>query len=81
MPTGVIVVIKAIETSEYKRLSLTNGISEGRAMVMCENSSKVINLFEKFVMEDTTYIVTKFMKGGDLVSYLEQRGVDKLPEN
>lgn len=50
-------------------------------MEICRKSSNVVSLIEKFTIDDYIYIVTKHMKGGDLLSYLEGQGVDKLPES
>lgn len=46
----------------------------------CMKSSNVLTFIEVFTIEAYTYIVTKYMKGGDLLSYFEHLGVDKLPE-
>ena len=40
----------------------------------------MVNYIEEFEINSKTYIVTKFVRGGDLLSYLSERGVDKLPE-
>ena len=41
----------------------------------------MVNFIEEFEINSKTYIVTKFVRGGDLLSYLSERGVDKLPES
>ena len=79
--SGLSVAIKAIETAKYHRLTLENQISEGHAMNLCQGSSHVVNFIEEFTFDDKTYIVTKFVRGGDLLSYLSNLGVDKVPED
>ena len=79
--SGLSVAIKAIETVKYKRLTLENQISEGYAMNLCQSSLHVVNFIEEFTLDDKTYIVTKFVRGGDLLSYLSNLGVDKVPED
>ena len=41
----------------------------------------MVSFIEEFEINSKTYIVTKFVRGGDLLSYLSERGVDKLPES
>ena len=73
--------IKVIETETYKRLKRENGISEGAATKSCCNKSPyVVQLVEEFRLGYQTYIVTKFVKGGDILSYLKSKGVNRLPE-
>ena len=50
-------------------------------MNLCQGSSNVVNFIEEFTFDDKTYIVTKFVRGGDLLSYLSNLGVDKVPED
>lgn len=69
--TGLKVVIKAIDTAKYKRLRNENNISESIAMHKCHKSNFVASLVEEFSHEHRTYIVTKFYKGGDLVTYMD----------
>ena len=79
--SGVRVAIKAMDTKKYQRLATENQVSEGNAMYLCQGSTQVINFIEEFQMQGQTYIVTKFARGGDLLSYLTSLGVDRLPEN
>ena len=44
-------------------------------------SSNIVTLVDEFTIEAQTYIVTKYIKGGDLLSYLNALDVDKLPES
>ena len=78
--SGVRVAIKAMESKKYQRLSIENQVSESRAMYMCQDSQNILNFIEEFTHNGETYIVTKFARGGDLLSYLSVQGVDKLPE-
>ena len=49
-------------------------------MYRCQSSKYHVNLVEHFKHEGNTYIVTRFARGGDLLSYLTERGVHRLPE-
>lgn len=42
--------------------------------------SYVVNLVEKFQLDDGVYLVTRYYKTGDLNTYLETKNVDRLPE-
>ena len=64
------VAIKANDTSKYQRLSRENQISEADAMLAVQQSYHVVNFIEEFQHEELTYLVTKFVRGGDLLSYL-----------
>lgn len=79
--TGAKVAIKAVETSKYARITTENQISESEAMQVCSGSDYVARLVECFEHENQTLMVTKFYKGGDLLSYLTSRGVAKLSES
>ena len=73
--------IKAIEAEKYKLLSREQGVSEARAMELCHQSDYIANLIEEFKEDDNVFLVTKFVKGGDLLHYLnETLGVNKLSE-
>lgn len=50
-------------------------------MGLCQDSANVVNFIEEFTIDDEIYIVTKFVRGGDLLSYLNSQGVDKVPES
>ena len=78
--TGQRVAIKANETQKYKRLARENAISEAIAMHINQESKHVLNLVEDFEQDGQTYIVTKFVRGGDLLSYLDNLKVKRLPE-
>ena len=62
------------------RMMRENSISEGEAMELCSTSSHVVGLIEEFTLGSKTYLVTKFINGGDLLSYLNNKGVDRLTE-
>ena len=49
-------------------------------MYRCQHSKYHVNLVEHFKHEGNTYIVTRFARGGDLLNYLTERGVHRLPE-
>lgn len=49
-------------------------------MELCDKSPNVALLIESFSCENTTYIVTKFYKAGDLMKYLLSQNLDMLPE-
>ena len=66
---------------KYKQHTIENHISESEAIYRCHRSRSVIKLVEEFQQEGQTFIVTKFEQGGDLLSYLERLGVNKLPED
>ena len=68
--TGDTVAIKCIDTATYKRLKQENGISEGAAMKLCKSSPHVAQLAEEFRHGEQTFLVSKFVKGGDLLAYL-----------
>ena len=38
------------------------------------------SLIEEFTIDEHTYIVTKFYKKGDLVSFMEELGIDSYSE-
>jgi serine/threonine protein kinase len=78
--TGVKVAIKEMESAKYLRMTKENGISEGDAMELCSASSHIVGLVEEFTLGSKTYLVSKFINGGDLLSYLSNKGVDRLPE-
>ena len=50
-------------------------------MSLCQDSNYVVNFIEQFVINDKIYIVTKFVKGGDLLEYLSALNVNRLPEH
>jgi len=50
-------------------------------MGLCHDSANVVNFIEEFIIDEEIYIVTKFVRGGDLLSYLTKQGVDRLPES
>ena len=66
---------------KYKQHTIENHISESQALYRCNGSENVAQLVEEFQQEGQTFIVTKFEQGGDLLSYLERLGVNKLPED
>ena len=78
--TGVKVAIKTILSKTYLRLAKENGISEASAMGLCKKSKYIAKLVEEFMIADKSYIVTKYVESGDLLTYLESKGVDRLPE-
>ena len=51
-------------------MSRENQISEGDAMFAVQQSYHVVNFIEEFQHDEFTYLVTKFVRGGDLLSYL-----------
>ena len=69
-----------MESAKYMRMTRENNVSEGEAMELCSTSSNVVGLIEEFTLASETYLVTKFIHGGDLLSYLSNNGVDRLPE-
>ena len=69
-----------MESTKYMRMTRENSISEGEAMELCSTSSHVVGLIEEFTLASETYLVTKFINGGDLLSYLSNKGVDRLTE-
>lgn len=79
--TGAKVAIKQIVTKDYNRLSCENGISEAAAMRLCSKSKQTVSLVEDFTVGKHTYIVTKFIKTGDLLAYLESMDVNRVPEH
>lgn len=78
--TGLKVAIKVMDLDKSYRSQHENGISEGCAMELCQKSSNVATLVETFTVENRHYVVTKFYKTGDLLSYLESKEVNCLPE-
>ena len=50
-------------------------------MSLCQDSNYVVNFIEQFIIKDKIYIVTKFVKGGDLLDYLCALNVNRLPEH
>ena len=78
--TGQQVVIKAICKTKYKYLTRYNGVSESGAMYLCEANKNVLTIVDEFKMGQKVYVVTKLAKGGDLINYLQAKGVDRLPE-
>ena len=78
--TGAKVVIKDIPTSNYRRLSKENKISEASAMELCQGSPNVARLVESFSYGKKTYLVTSLVEGGDLLGYLSSKDVNRLPE-
>jgi len=69
------VAIKVFDTIKYKRSRQKNGISENTALKLCRNSPNISRIVEKIQHGSKTYIVTQFVKGGDLLAYLEAKGV------
>lgn len=67
-------------TENYKRFTAENKIAEADAMSACDQSKYVPRFIESFQLGDETFLVTKFMEGGDLMNYLEKQGVNRLPE-
>lgn len=57
-----------------------NRVSEGKAISLCQECPQVVSFIEEFHLQDTQYIVTKFVNGGDLTSYLQAHNSMKLPE-
>lgn len=49
-------------------------------MFYCLENSNAVKLIEEFSLDEKVYIVTKYMKGGDLLEYLDKKGIDRLPE-
>lgn len=78
--TGIKVAIKTVASKDYARLTIENGISEAAAMGMFQKDSNTASLIEEFTIGNQTYIVTKFVKTGDLLSYLDERNINKLSE-
>ena len=74
------VAIKSIDSDKYAEASFNNQISEGNAMLLCQRSHQVVLFVEEFKLQGKTYIVTKLAPGGDLLRYLSDLGVDRLPE-
>lgn len=56
-------------------------MSEEKAMILCGSSKHLLSLVESFEHEGETYIVTKFAKGGNLLSYLTGKGVSLVEES
>ena len=50
-------------------------------MLLCKQSPYIIPLIDEFTHEDKVYIVTKYARGGNLLNYLNGRGVTRLPED
>ena len=49
-------------------------------MTLCKQSPYIIPLIDEFEQEDNIYLVTKYARGGNLLNYLNGRGVTRLPE-
>ena len=79
--TGRQVAIKEMNKTKYEILRITNRVSEGHAMTLCQGSPNVIKFIEEFSMQDKVYIITKFYQGGDLISYMDNEGMTKLSED
>ena len=67
--TGVKVAIKVIKKNLYKRLTYENNISEAEAMWKCRESRHIVELIEKFEHEGKIFLVTKYARAGDLLTY------------
>ena len=78
---GIKVAIKSVKTKDYVRLTMENGVSEAGAMGKFQKNNNTAYLIEEFSHGKLTYIVTKFVKTGDLLCYLEGLGVDRLSES
>ena len=78
--TDLRVAIKAINLEKYDMLARMNGISEVEALHLCRHSKNVNRFVESFTCGDQIFIITKYCKGGNLLSYMEARGVNKLSE-
>ena len=50
-------------------------------MTLCSSSKYLLSLVESFQHEGETYIVTKYAKGGNLLSYLTGKGVSLVDES
>ena len=50
-------------------------------MLACQHSTNIVNFIEEFRQNEHTYLVTKFVRGGDLLSYLGANNVDRLSED
>ena len=75
------VAIKVIPQEKYSRLRKENGVSEAQAMESCQKSQHITKLIEEIRQDDKTFLVTKFVKNGDLLNFLETKGLEKLPES
>ena len=49
-------------------------------MLAVQQSFHFVNFFEEFQHDEFTYLVTKFVRGGDLLNYLLVHHVDRLEE-
>ena len=49
-------------------------------MLAVQQSFHVVNFIEEIQHEEFTYLVTKFVRGGDLLNYLQAQQVDRLEE-
>ena len=49
-------------------------------MRACDGSQNLISLVETFELGDKTYVVTRYAKGGDLLRYMTDLGVNCLNE-
>ena len=67
--TGVKVAIKVIKKKRYSRLTIENNISEAEAMWKCRESKQIVELIEKFEHEGKIFLVTKYARAGDLLTY------------
>ena len=70
-----------MEKNKYRRIKRENGISEACAMHKCYQSDHVASLIEAFTHKEFTYLVTKYYREGDLMSYMESRKICRLPES
>ena len=50
-------------------------------MRLCQNSSHVVTLIDEFDHGDKTYLATKYVQGGDLLSFMKSLGANQLAEN
>lgn len=55
-------------------------ISEADAMRLCQNSPHIVQLIDEFEHGDKTYLMTKYVPGGDLLRYMNQCGANGLTE-
>ena len=75
------VALKVMDTANYERLTREQHISEAEAMRLCQNSSHIVQLIDEFEHGDKTYVVTKFVQGGDLLTYINTLGANCLNES
>ena len=50
-------------------------------MQLCKQSPYIIPFIDELEVEDNVYLVTKYARGGNLLNYLNARGITRLPEN